>query len=219
MRINLHMLLIIGWLGTGMALYAQGGNAGKHSIEAGGGINLSYFDVGGGSPGVSFSGSMLFGITSNWLLGPEVGFHHMRGKDKGSPNEARAYAYKSNIFEIKLKGMYVIRFNRYPYKPWKRKLRPRIFAGLGILQVQPVQNQQLTAGSTEEHLPVAPVFYGGFGLEYALTNRCSLVLEGGSSLSTSDYLEGYTNLENSSANDMFHSMLIKLTYYISNGWN
>jgi len=219
MRVKLHMLLIIGWLGTGISIYAQRSQNQKYSIEAGGGINLSYFDVGGGSPGMSFSGTMLFGIADNWMLGPEVGFHHTRGQDSGTPNEERAYEYKSNIFELKLKGVFVIRFNQYPHKPWKRKLRPRIFAGLGVLQVQPVQNQQLTAGSTEEHLPVAPVFCGGIGLEYAISNTFSLVLEGGSSFSTSDFLEGYTNLENSSANDMFHSMLLKLTYYLSTGWN
>ena len=94
-----------------------------------------------------------------------------------------------------------------------------IYAGAGILQVQPVQNPLLSAGSDREYLPLAPAFSGGIGLEIAFSSEFSTVIEGGSTFSTSDYLEGYTNLEHSSANDMFHSMMIQLKYMIPRGWD
>ena len=217
MHIPFHMLLIIGWLGIGSILFGQGNSGSKTSLEAGTGTNLSYFDIGGGSPGMSVTGSVLFMVAPSWSLGPQVGFHRARGKDEGTPNENRDYAYKSNIFEFSLKGMYVIRFQSNSYRAWKRKWKPRIYTGIGILQVQPVQNPQLIAGSEEDHLPVAPVFSGGVGIEYVLNQTLSVVIEGGSSLSTSDFLEGYTNLAYSTANDMYHSMMIKLKYFIPAG--
>lgn len=210
-------LIIAIWFSTilsGLSLPTDGQRYLKkrNTIEVGGGVNLSYFDVGGGSPGLTLAAGALFDLHPNWRIGPHVALHRTRGTDKGTPNEARGYSYRSNLFEISFRGQYVFRFTPYPAKRWKRKLEPRVFGGLGIVQVQAVQNQPLSGQNSNDGLSVAPLFSGGIGLAWHLERDLSLLLEAGSNLSTSDFLEGYTNLNNSSARDMFHSILLKIIY-------
>lgn len=188
-------------------------------IEAGSGINLSYFDIGGGSPGLSIQGSVLFDLHPSWRLGANVGLYRTNGRDEGTPNAAREYEYRSNLVDLSVKGVYVVRFKRYPPKKWKRKLEPRVFATLGILQVHSIHNQQLSTNNNDTGLPIAPVFSGGVGLAYVVNNDLSLLLEGGSNLSTSDFLEGYTNVLHSTSTDMFHTLMLKFIYKVPGAWN
>ncbi len=183
-------------------------------IEAGSGINLSYFDVGGGSPGLSVQGSGLIAFHPSWRLGANIGLHRTSGTDEGTPDAARGYAFRSNLLEVSVKGVYVVRFKRYPPKKWKRKLEPRVFASVGILQVQTIPNRQLSANSNGSGLPIVPVFSGGLGLAYLLNDDLSLVLEGGSNISTSDFLEGYTDDTHSTSADIFHTLLLKFIFKV-----
>ena len=219
MRFNIHTLLFLLGMGLPFALIGQIRPQNHSVLEAGGGINLSYFDIGGGSPAPSFAGSFLFGLGDSWKAGPEVKFHRTRGSDQGTTNESRGYDFKSNIYELSARGVYIIRFSQYPYKQWKRSLRPRIFASLGLLQIQPVYNREMAMENDKEYLPLAFSASGGLGLEYALNNDIGLLLEAGSTLSSSDYLEGYTNDQFSKARDMFHSICLKISYRIPTGWD
>ena len=209
-RFNLITLFLLLWLSIAMS--GQGRFKPHTHIEAGAGINLSYFDVGGGSPGITFQGGALLDLHPSWRLGGMVGFHRTWGTDEGTSNEARGYAYKSNLVELSVRGQYVIRFKRYPPKKWKKRLEPRIYAGMGILMIQPIQNQQLSNNENAGDFSIAPVFSGGLGLAYAIQDDLSVLLEGGSNISSSDYLEGYTNELNSTATDMFHTILLKVMY-------
>ncbi len=209
-RFNLVILFLFLWFSSN--LYSQGRFKPGTYIEAGAGVNLSYFDIGGGSPGATFQGSVLFDLHPNWRLGGVVGFHRTQGKDEGTSNAGREYSYRSNLNELSVRGQYVVRFKRYPPKKWKRKLEPRIYAGLGILMIQTIHNQQLSNNGTAESLSIAPVFSGGIGLSYLLQDDLWLVLEGGTNLSTSDYLEGYSSESNSRSTDMFHTILAKIMY-------
>ena len=179
-------------------------------VEAGVGSNLSYFDVGGGSPGFSFDGNVFFDLRPSWRIGLSVGINRARGTDEGTANDARGFAYTSNLFDLSAKAMYIIKFKQYPPVKWKRKLEPRVFASLGVLQLQPIPNQKLLERSTEEYLSVAPILSGGFGLAYHLERDLSLVLEAGSKISTSDFLEGYTNTLFSNSRDMYHMLMLKV---------
>ena len=183
-------------------------------IEAGSGLNLSYFDVGGGSPGVSFQGGVMFDMHHSWRLGANVGFHRTQGKDEGTPNAGREYVYRSNLKELSVRGQYVVKFKRYPPKKWKRKLEPKAYAGIGILQVQPIHNSQLSAKENAGDFSIAPVFSAGLALAYAIQDDLYLLFEGGTNLSTSDFLEGYTNVLHSSSADMFHTIMFKVVYKV-----
>ena len=55
-----HLLILFLLLWAGSSLFSQGRFKPGTYIEAGAGVNLSYFDIGGGSPGVTFQGSALF---------------------------------------------------------------------------------------------------------------------------------------------------------------
>ena len=187
-------------------------------IEAGAGINFSYCDVGGGSPGPSVRAAFLYDLAPEWRLGVNVGFHHLRGTDDGTANEARMYAYRSNLNEISAKGVYVFKFKLYPVKKWKLRLEPRIWSGLGVIQFQPKPNEVLASASRDAYLPVAPVFSGGAGLAFTFDREMALLLEAGSNLTTSDFLEGYTNHNFSESRDMFHSILLKFVYFVPVGW-
>ena len=187
-------------------------------IETGPGINLSYFDVGGGSPGLSIQGSVLYDIDSSWRLGVTMGFHRTRGTDEGTPNAGRMYAYRSNLNELSVKGVYIPAFNPYPITRWKTKFEPRAFAAIGILQIQPKPNEVLANNSSDDYLSITPFLGIGIGLAYQIRRDLSLLFEGGSNLALSDYLEGYTNRQYSNSFDMFHALLVKLVYKVPVGW-
>ena len=68
-----HIIFIIALRSYRSICLAKGILFARTYIETGGGINLSYFDVGGGSPGLSIGGSVLFDLHPQWRLGPNVG--------------------------------------------------------------------------------------------------------------------------------------------------
>lgn len=186
-------------------------------VEAGTGANISYFDVGGGSPGASFQGAVIYDLQPGWRLGINAGFHRTRGTDEGSSNPTRGYEYRSNLNEISVKALYAIQFKPYPIVKWKRKFEPRIYANLGIIQINPKPNQKLALKSTEEYLSAAPLLSGGIGLSYFLDREMFILVEGGTNITSSDFLEGYTNVLHSSSRDMYHTIMIKFVYRVPMG--
>jgi len=218
MRINLYILhiLILPWIC--IQLSGQGRFIPRAYIEAGIGVNLAYFDVGGGIPGISAQGGVLYDLAANWQLGANIGIHRARGTDAGTSNDSRGYEFRSNINEICAKGVYVIRFKPYPIKKWKTKWEPRIYACLGLLQFQPKPNVLLASQGNGDYLTVAPFFSGGLGIAYYLGRDLSLLFEGGGNTSTSDYLEGFSDPENLSIPDIYLTMLVKFIYKIPKIW-
>lgn len=201
------------------AMYGQGARSLNMYIEAGAGTNLSYFDVGGGSPGVSVRGSALYELRPSLRVGACVGFHRTRGTDEGTASQARGYEFKSNLNEISAKGVYVVRFNRRQQKRWKQMVEPRAYASLGVVQIQSIQNRPLSSFNGEEGLNVAPLFSGGVGTALILNNNLSLLIEGGTSLSSSDFLEGYAGGPDSRSPDLFHTFMVNIIYKVPSGWH
>ena len=211
------LALIPGLILTSM-LYSQRSTTSGMYLEAGGGINLSYFDVGGGSPGASFQGSVLFDVHPSWRLGATMGFHRTNGTDEETPNAGREYAYRSNLKELSVRGQYVVQLKRNASKRQQRKLEPKAYLGVGILQVQAIQNQQLSAQENAGDFSIAPVLSAGLALAYAIQKDLWVSLEGGSNISTSDFLEGYTNVMHSTSADMFHTIMLKVVYKVPTKW-
>ncbi len=209
--------LILGLILTSV-LYSQRNSSSGMYIEAGGGMNLSYFDVGGGSPGVSFQGSVLFDVHPSWRLGATMGFHRTNGTDEGTPNAGREYEYKSNLKELSVRVQYVVQLNGNSRKRQKRKLEPKAYLGVGILQVQAIHNRQLSAQENAGNFSIAPILSAGLALAYAIQNDLWLSFEGGSNISTSDFLEGYTNVMHSTSTDMFHTIMLKVVYKVPGKW-
>ncbi len=187
-------------------------------IEAGTGVNLAFFDVGGGSPGLSLQGGVLYDLNPHWRLGVNIGTHRARGTDAGTPDATRGYEFRSNLNEISAKGVYVFRFKHYPIKKWKTKLEPRAFVSLGILQFIAKPNDQLASLGNGDYLPVAPLLAGGIGFAYHMERDLSLLIEGGCNGSSSDYLEGLANSGDLPLPDFFLTILIKFIYKVPNDW-
>jgi len=218
MRINLNTLSILLVLSVCICVDGQRRFSRRAYIEAGTGVNLSYFDVGGGSPGVSFKGSALYDLSPNWRLGASIGVHRARGTDEGTPEAARGYEFRSNLNEISAKAVYLFRFKPYPIRKWKLKLEPRAFVSLGILQFQPKPNDMLATQGNGDYLPVAPFMTGGIGLAYHLDQDLSILFESCGNGSTSDYLEGFTDQSESMVPDLFLTFLVKFIYKIPKVW-
>ncbi|MCK5136470.1 MAG: hypothetical protein KAR19_11830 [Bacteroidales bacterium] len=180
MRFYLYILPFLLLTGICFCLSGQGRFTPCVYIEAGTGINLSYFDVGGGSPGVSIQGGVLYDLDPNWRLGANIGVHRTMGTDTGTSEAARGYAFRGNLNEITAKGVYLFRFKPYPAKKWKTKLEPRA---------------------------------------WAIAEDLSLLIEAGGNMSTSDYLEGFADPENSLFTDIFFTMLMKFIYKVPRVWN
>ncbi len=183
-------------------------------IETGAGVNSSYFDVGAGTPGLSIHGGVLYDLAHNWKVGANIGIHRTSGTDEGTTEEARGYAFRSNLYEFAAKGVYVHRFNPYPRKRWKTRFEPRAFASIGIIQFLNKPNKELSEQNDGKYLPVAPFFSGGVGLAYLFTQETHLLVEGGANISTSDYLDGYSAVGNSFSPDYFFTLLVKLVIKI-----
>ncbi|PID92761.1 MAG: hypothetical protein CSA96_01775 [Bacteroidetes bacterium] len=184
-------------------------------IEGGFGVNLSYFDVGGGTPGPSFQGGASFDLHPNLRLGASVSFHRTRGRDRGTLNEDRNYAYSSNLKEVGIRASYCYKPPYRSQHPVLRRFEPRAYAGLGILQIQDIKNSPLTGRTLKDRPPdIAPVFSLGAGLAFRLNKDLSLAMEGGTNLTTSDYLEGFGSGQFSTSKDLFHSLIVKLSYRV-----
>ena len=50
-------------------------------IALGGGINTSYFDVGGGTPGLSLVSTTMYHWTEHWKAGMFFAAHNVKGTD------------------------------------------------------------------------------------------------------------------------------------------
>ena len=214
---HIFLFLLVG--GTALSLSAQRRYSPGIYIEAGAGTNLAFFDVGGGSPGLSVQGSVLYDLAPAWRLGANIGIHRARGSDEGTDQAERGYAFRSNLTEIAVKGVYVFRFKPRPIKKYKLKLEPRAFVNLGILQFHVRPNDLLAAQGNGETLPVAAFFSGGIGLAYRVSRELSVLFEAAGNISTSDYLDGYSDPENGPNPDVFCSMLIKFAYKVPTPWN
>jgi len=218
MRIHLYTLplLIISGLcnqAAGQGRYTRG-----VYLEAGTGVNLPFFDVGGGSPGLSIQGGVLYDLTPHWRLGATIGTHRARGTDKGTPNASRGYEFRSNLKELSARGVYVFRFKTYPMKRWKNKMEPRAYASAGILQYQPKPNQMLASLANGENLTVSPFFSAGLGLSCRFNQDLTLLLEGGGNLATSDYLESYPDPDSFPVSDLYFTLLVKFIYKVPRHW-
>lgn len=197
-------------------------------ISAGGGLNLSFFDIGGGSPAPSYSGSALFMWDEHWKAGIHFGYHQVEGSDEGTAEFGRGLAYKSEMYEISARGEYLIFFgyrggakwklsqnSALHYRgTWKSMFRPFISAGAGALRYQPYL-YHYPDGSPLDENPEVPdwttILNAGMGMYFFITPYWTVALEIGTSFPFFDYTKTVQDVEFSRSLDMFHSLGIRIT--------
>ena len=77
------------------------------------GMNISYFDIGGGTPGLSVLNSVLYQWDEHWKAGYKIGVHNVVGTDEGSDLFGRGLAYNSNLYEFSGRVEYIFFFSMF----------------------------------------------------------------------------------------------------------
>jgi len=203
-------------------------------VSFGSGINLSYFDIGGGTPGLSIWNSVVYQWDEHWKAGYKIGIHNVVGTDEGTDLFGRGLAYNSNLYEFSGRVEYVFFFSTswksiwkqkinpmLPYGgTWKRKIKPFIYAGGGILHYLPYVYIYPTGDGVDEnpaYARVVPNINGGFGVYYFINRFWSIALEAQSNFPFFNYIEGYLHEEYPDSRDMFHSLGIRVNWSHSSG--
>ena len=189
-------------------------------LEGGPGLNLSYFDIGGGNPGYSFSVGANYRWAKNWMAGLHLMIGQANGTDEGTENSLRNYAYSSTLLEVVPRVTFlipvkeVVRIDKpSPFTRRGPSFSPYLYAGPGFMYFNPVPKNDLVDDILEGFSQIAAVFTGGFGVFYNIGDYWSVGVEAGLNFSTSDYLEGFT-FKTSTSNDMYYTALVKVVYRI-----
>lgn len=203
-------------------------------ISLGGGLNLSYFDVGGGTPGLSLTSSTMYHWTDHWKAGLFFGVHHVKGTDEGTPMLGRGLAYDSNLYEFSGRVEYILYFSSswkskwkqkvnpmLPYGgTWKRKVKPFLFAGAGVVQYRPYVYYYPTSGGLDENpalASVAAIINGGFGVYYYVNRYFSISLDGKINLPLFNYFEDFKTEDIENTMDLFYVIGIRFIWSMSAG--
>ena len=215
-----RLIFISVFMGYFLISGAQNDFSPELQLEGGQGLNLSYFDVGGGGLGFSFSAGANYRWARNWMAGLHLMIGQAYGTDDGSKNDIRNYAYSSTLLGVVTKATFlipvkdVVRIDKP--SPFTRRgpiFSPYLYAGPGLLYSNPVPKKDLVNDIHEGFSKIAVLFTGGFGAVYNIDNNWSVGVEAGFNFTTSDYLDGFT-YKTSAHNDMYHTALVMVVYRI-----
>lgn len=201
-------------------------------FSLGGGMNLSYFDVGGGTPGLTLTSSTMYHWTEHWKAGVFFGVHNVRGTDEGTPMLGRGLAFDSYFYEFSGRVEYIFYYSpswksKYKQKinpmlpyggTWKRKVKPFLTAGAGIIQSKPFVYYYVTEGGLDEnpdYPTVAPVFNLGAGLYYFANRYLSVALDAKVNLPLYNYFDGYVPDEIEDKLDLFAVLSLRFIWSMS----
>ena len=203
-------------------------------VSFGTGINISYFDIGGGSPGLSLWNTFMYQWDEHWKAGYRIGFYNVVGSDEGTEYFARGLAYNSNVYEFSGRAEYLFFFSSswksiwkqkinpmLPYGgTWKRKIKPFLFAGGGILQYRPYVYAYPTGQGLDENPDYASIkgsLNAGFGVYYFINRYLAISLEAGTNFPFYNYIEGYGQEEFTDKMDVFHTFGARIIWSQSSG--
>ncbi len=201
-------------------------------VSLGGGLNLSFFDVGGGTPGLTLTSSTMYHWTEHWKAGMIFGVHNVKGTDEGTRYLGRGLAYNSYVYEFSVNVEYLFYYSSswtskwkqkinpmLPYGgTWKRKVKPFLTAGAGIVQYKPYVYYYVTDGGLGEnpaYAKVAPMFNAGAGLYYFVNRYLSIALDAKVNLPVFNYFEGYVPDEIEDKIDFFAVFGIRIIWSLS----
>jgi hypothetical protein len=100
---------------------------------------------------------------------------------------------------------------------WKRKIKPFLTAGGGIVQYKPYVyyypiNINVGLDENPAIASVAPLFKGGFGIYYFINRYFSVVVEANANLPLFNYFENYKTEEIEDKWDLFHVITIRIIW-------
>jgi hypothetical protein len=165
----------------------------------------------------------------HWQAGMFFGMHNVRGTDEGTPFLGRGLAYNSYIYEFSGRVDYIFYYtpswtSKYKQKinpmlpyggTWKRKIKPFLTAGAGVIQYKPYVYYYVNeAGLSENpaYAQVEPVFNLGTGLIYFVNRYFSIALDAKINLPLFNYFEGFVPDEIEDTMDFFAVFGIRIIW-------
>ena len=158
-------------------------------------------------------------------------FAYLEGTDLQSKNAGRNYSFSSSLYEMTAVYEYSIIPENNPVNYslgslWDglrsndAALNTYVFGGLGFsyFDVELLSDPNLSVPSkTSLGQHAALVVPVGAGIKYPVTSNIHLSLEVGGRWTTTDFLDGYTNVKASTANDIYYfsmmNVVIKIDTY------
>lgn len=203
---------------------------GKYEIGITAGTLLYAGDLAPQQVGSVKTPRFVFGISgsrylSNTLaLRLDVSHGGLRGNDAAYANpewrRQRAFAFDARITEAALLGVWSRNHNR--------RLKPYLFAGLGaaFTRIRPdysgfnadffSNEPDVATGLAQDAARTPPRFILvlplGAGVQYRITTRWAIGVEGGTRLMKSDYLDGVSKAANPARSDYYNKLTLGLHY-------
>jgi len=199
------------------------------NISLGGGGNISYFGIGGGSPSLSLVTSSMYQWNDHWKAGINIAYHRVVGTDEGTAHFVRGLAYNSSFYELSGRTEYIIYFSSFRVRKWKQRLNPQlpyggtwkrnikpfIYAGGGLLHYLPYLYNYSTETGIDENPGIASitaVVNAGLGIYYHIGPFLALSLEAGSNLPFFDYTSVLPDVEFFNKVDTYHHVALRLIW-------
>ena len=169
--------------------------------------------------------NLSYGVTFRAILTEKISLRGnffrglLTGTDANSSNEGRRnrkFRFKTNISEFSLMGEWnFLGQDRSDNRGTvlRQKFTPYVFGGVGIILFDPEVFQDQTPdpeGTDYSTFNISVPL--GFGVKIGLDERFVISAEAGGRTAFSDYLDGISNLGNSSNNDWYWMGSIIITY-------
>ncbi len=176
----------------------------------------------------AFTLGVRYKIDEHYTVRLNMGLGFGSGTDVGSKNEERNFSYKTTLFETAVIGEYYFlreernrqtaaMFNRRGMINYYSTISAYAFLGTGPVLYFP-QFSGVSRGpeidKTTGYGKVGLAFPVGLGLKYMIDEDWQFGAELGSRFTTTDFLDGYKNLQFSKHPDMYYFLVLSLNYRI-----
>jgi hypothetical protein len=166
-------------------------------------------------------------IRENVAVKLNLMYGFLAGEDEGSKNSDRGFKFSTNLFEPSLQVEYSIiseekryqssaLFNKRGMVNNYSQINLYLYAGIGGVFYNPKVNDAMESAPAydPDHSKAGIVLPVGIGLKYVINQNWSVGGDFGVRLTTTDYLDGYSNPKFSKANDLYYFGFINGIYRI-----
>jgi opacity protein-like surface antigen len=167
-------------------------------------------------------------INPHYSLRLNLGLGFGSGSDIGAKNESRGFSYKTTVFESTILGEYYFlqeerhrqsaaMYNRRGMINYYSTISAYAFLGTGPVFYSPKFNGIPRGENIDQvtgYSKVGLAFPVGIGLKYLIDENWQFGAELGSRFTTTDFIDGYKNLQYSKHPDMYYFLILSLNFRI-----
>jgi hypothetical protein len=208
-------------------MLAGGGAAGQSLYQdhrtvvgAGGGLLLLFGDIGNMGTGYDLNLQVIKHINNYWAVRLFIQYGTASDSDKGTPNDARNYAYKSSMYRISLQGSYLFYrkvtrgYSRMGLLRYWNRWQTEVLMGPGVIGYHVVPGGRLTEEIMTRTRGTAFIMPVGVAIQYGIS--CDLAVRGElmPTFIFADHIDGYAS-PHSESNDFMYNLSVSVIYTIS----